>query len=137
MSRKSVILSSVVLVLLCAVMALIPTLVNSISGANGSGGSALDPRRAASELLGTDAGAPPTLAEWIRDRTEDDPTQLKIVATADPEMSIEERVRLLEEAEQNQPEVPQAGDPEKARRSRKKTPGQPPEVLPADEPNPG
>jgi hypothetical protein len=134
-SRKSLILTSIFLGVLCAVMALIPTALDALARATGKPAPSLDPRRAAADLLGTDADAPPTLAEWIRDRTDDDPTQLKLVGTPDPGMGVEERIALLEEAEENQPEVPKQPAPgEKPRRG--KAPRQPPEVLPADQPDP-
>lgn len=119
-------------------MALLPTAINALARATGTAAPSLDPQRAAAELLGAETDTPPTLSEWVREHTDDDPTQLKIVGTSDPDMSAEERIRMLEEAEKNEPDVPKV-DPKKADASKSKhkratrRPAAPPKVLPPDE----
>lgn len=132
MSRKSLIKSCALLAALCAVLALIPTAIRALDQASLGPGLPLDPRQAAASLLGADADDPSTLADWLGKRGADDPAQLKILATSDPEMSAEERARLLEEAEKNRPALPKPEDG--APGTRRRPPPAPAQVLPPDEP---
>ena len=100
MRRKTAIRSSLLLVSLCGTLWAIPSAIEALEE-GASKIDALDPGLGR-DPFDPDAPQAPTVSHWLEKRGADG-SELRIVGVADPGLSVEERIALLQEAHANAP----------------------------------